>query len=397
MNMRCWALGVLGLVGPALAAADSRLEHTLSFEGTLFTKSPAYPGQQDNDLSIALESEYLTNFGSKEEYELILTPFLRYDRADSKRTHADLREAVIYRESGDWEWRAGISKVFWGVTESRHLVDIINQTDAVEGIDGEDKLGQPMIRATVIKDWGALDMFVLPYFRERTFAGVEGRLRAPLVVDTDHPVYESDREQRHVDTALRWSQTFGDWDVGLSYFKGTSRDPRLVQALAATGAVLVPHYDQISQVGLDVQAIFDGWIWKLEAISRRSNAEDYIAAVGGFEYTLVGVFESASDLGLLTEYHTDSRGDDADTLFQNDLFAGARWALNDAESTELLMGALVDLGDGSTSIRAEGSRRLGEGWTVNLEAQSSASVASDNLLSALSADDFIRLEFQRYF
>ena len=40
----------------------------------------------------------------------------------------------------------GAAKVFWGTAESRHLVDIINQTDAVEDIDEEDKLGQPMVK-----------------------------------------------------------------------------------------------------------------------------------------------------------------------------------------------------------------------------------------------------------
>ncbi|MDD7885073.1 hypothetical protein [Flavivirga sp. 57AJ16] len=36
------------------------------------------------------------------------------------------------------------------MTESNHLVDIINQTDAVETFDGEEKLGQPMVQLS----WG---------------------------------------------------------------------------------------------------------------------------------------------------------------------------------------------------------------------------------------------------
>ncbi len=377
-------------------AYAGQLEKTLFLEATLFTESPAYPEQSRNDASIAFEVEYYTELGDS-GYELTVTPFARYDEADSERTHADLREAVVYREVGDWEWRVGISKVFWGVNESRHLVDIVNQTDAVEGVDGEDKLGQPMIRATVVKDWGELDLFVLPYFRERTYPGAGGRPRLPLVVDTDRAVYESSREQRHVDAALRWGQTFGDWDVGVSYFTGTSRDPRLVAEQTQEGPVLVPHYDLIRQVGLDVQAIVEGWIWKLEAISRRGGIKDYEALSAGFEYTLVGLFDSASDLGLLMEYDYDSRGDEADTIFQDDLFLGARWALNDEASSELLMGALVDLGDGSQSWRAEGSRRLSDGWTIGLEAQLLTHVDQNNLVYAFNADDFIRLELKRYF
>ena len=53
----------------------------------------------------------------------------------------------------------GIDKVFWGVIESRHLVDYINQTDGVEDVDGEDKLGQPMINLGLQRDWGDLIFF----------------------------------------------------------------------------------------------------------------------------------------------------------------------------------------------------------------------------------------------
>ena len=75
--------------------------------------------------------------------------------------------------------------------ESRHRVDYINQTDGVEDVDGEDKLGQPMLNLGLQRDWGDLNFFYLPYFRERTFPGTKGRLRAPLVVDTDRARYEA--------------------------------------------------------------------------------------------------------------------------------------------------------------------------------------------------------------
>ena len=89
------------------------------------------------------------------------------------------------------ESRIGIRKEFWGVTETFHRVDIINQTDSVESFDGEDKLGQPMINISLETLSGSIDFFALLGSRERTFAGRFGRLRTPIVVDTDHPIYES--------------------------------------------------------------------------------------------------------------------------------------------------------------------------------------------------------------
>ena len=80
--------------------------------------------------------------------------FARADSQDDERSHADLREAYWGYESDDWDVIIGVNKVFWGVTESRHLVDVINQTDLVEDIDQEDKLGQPMINIATQRNWG---------------------------------------------------------------------------------------------------------------------------------------------------------------------------------------------------------------------------------------------------
>ncbi|MFA0280087.1 hypothetical protein AB4489_26825, partial [Vibrio sp. 10N.222.55.F8] len=110
-------------------------------------------------------------------------------------------EALYLTYWDDYELRAGVGKVFWGVTESAHLVDVVNQTDAIESVDGESKLGQSMVHFTSIKDWGTIDAMLLPYFRERTFAGEDGRLRTPVPV-SDDALYESSREEKHVDVAL---------------------------------------------------------------------------------------------------------------------------------------------------------------------------------------------------
>jgi hypothetical protein len=158
---------------------------------------------------MAVQPEYYT-FWSDGRQSLTIEPFYRRDQHDGKRTHADLRELVWQRAGDTWELRVGVSKVFWGVAESQHLVDIINQTDLVEDIDQEDKVGQPMVDLTLVRDWGNLDLFVLPWFRERTFPGRNGRLRSIPRVDSGNASYESGSRQKHVDYAIRWSDAIGD-------------------------------------------------------------------------------------------------------------------------------------------------------------------------------------------
>ncbi len=370
----------------------------LGAEARIFLDDPTDPRQQGNTLSFVAQPEYYTEWDDGNQ-SLLFIPFARIDQHDTERSHADIRELVWLKAADTWEVHIGIGKVYWGVTESQHLVDIINQTDLVESPDGEEKLGQPMINLSLIRDLGIFDLFVLPGFRERTFPGIKGRLRSVPRIDADDALYESSRKNRHVDWALRWSHTLGDWDIGLSWFDGTSREPRFIPTIKPDGeSVLVPFYDQIQQAGLDIQATKEGWLWKLEAINRRGMGETYNALTGGFEYTVVGIASTQADLGLISEYLYDDRDEQALSLFQNDLMLGTRLTLNDEQSTEFLLGLITDLDDSSErSWFIEASRRLGDRWKLNIEARVLSLQDPLNPFHALAKDDFIQLELLRYF
>lgn len=396
------ALATLGLAGAA-AAQDFDVSGSVSGEVRAFPKAPQFADQDDRHIepSFALEPEFRVEWDSGTRVTVI--PFLRYDPADLKgRTHADLREANVYVEGEDWDVTAGLGKVFWGVAESRHLVDVINQTDLVEDIDGEDKLGQPMVNLTLLRDWGTVGLFVLPGFRERTFPDTESRLRGSTPIDEAQTQYESSAKDRHVDFAARYSHYFGDWDVGVSHFHGTSRDPRFVAVTRSDGsAAFAPVYDVIDQTGLDVQYTTDAWLWKLEAIRHggyRSGGGSFLAAVGGFEYTLFGVADSDADLGLLTEYLWDDRKAGAPTtLFDRDVFTGGRLALNDAQSTEALIGLVTDTGSREMLLLAEAERRIGDTMKAELEVRYFFDVDSTSPAVGLRDDGQATLRLNWYF
>lgn len=369
----------------------------LSAELRGFNQSGLDPRQDDLGLSLAAQPEYYHRWDDDRQ-SFTFVPFLRWDQDNTRRTHLDIRELTWQRTAEHWELRVGIRKLFWGVTESVHLVDIVNQTDLVENLDGEDKFGQPMLNLALVRDWGTVDLFLLPGFRPRSFPGPDGRLRTQPVVDVHHPLYESDRGVRHIDWALRWGHSTGEWDIGLSHFSGTSREPRLVPTLrAGTLPILQPYYGQIDQTGLDLQATLDAWLWKLECISRGTDQGRYTALAGGFEYTLYGIGDGDTDLGLLAEYLFDDRGNRATTPFQNDLFIGARLTLNDAQSSELLAGLIFDL-DGDTRFYSlEASRRIGQDWKLALEARGVAGTSPNDPLAFLRRDAYVQAELAWYF
>lgn len=322
--------------------------------------------------------------------------FARYDDLDDERTHMDIREALWIHVGSDWEFRAGLGKVFWGVTESNHLVDVINQTDLVESPDGEQKLGQPLLQYTAIKDWGVIDAFILPGFRERTFAGEDGRLRGDWVVDSSDPMYESEQEEKHIDVALRYFHSISIFDLGLSMFNGTNRDPKFRLIGEGDDARLVPYYDQMQQFGLDVQATVGDWLLKLEAIQREDSIDNYLASVAGFEYTFVNMFQSGLDFGALMEYNYDAR-DASPSPLDNDVFVGGRLTFNDQQSTDLLIGFSHDLDTNGQLVFAEGSRRLGENWKLTLDARGFSSNNETDPLYQLRNEDYASMSLEFYY
>lgn len=385
--------------GPALGG-EWDLSGSVQLETRIFPTAPAYPEQSDALVSpsVAAEPEVIYDWNDGVD-RFTLTPFLRVDADDENRSHADLREANWLHQGDGYDLVVGVDKVFWGVAESRHLVDIINQSDAVEDIDLEDKLGQPMVQLQADTEWGVVRGFLMPLFRERTFPADDGRFRGGLPV-ADDAVYQAGAGEYHPDLAVRWSDTIGDIDIGISHFHGTGREPRLVPEQRDGRTELVPHYDQIDQTGIDVQYTTGAWLWKFEGIGRAGQGKYFAATVAGFEYTLYQIAESDSDLGLLFEYLYDGREENGDapaTIYQNDVFFGARLTLNDEPDTTLLAGAVVDVEDQTTLLSLEASRRVGGDMKVELEARFFPSVDPGNGVYGIRRDNMILLRLSRYF
>ena len=398
MGLRWLGAAWLVLVLAAVAAAQPSVSGFVALDVQGFADPPAFPQQESRQVlpSLLLQPEFTYDWPND---RLTVVPMARLDSSDERRQHVDLREFNWLHVAPTWDLLVGVGKVFWGVTEARHLVDVINQTDRVEGLDGEDKLGQPMVRLSLARDWGILTFFALPYFREQTFPGEKGRLRAGLVVDTDNPQFESSLAEWHPDVATRWTHALGDWDVAVGYFRGTSRAPRFTLDIGADGQPrLIPVYDQIDQASLELQWTVEAWLWKLEAISRWGHGEHFGAAVAGFEYSFFSLFGTALDLGIVAEYLYDDRSAAAPgTPFENDVFVGGRLAFNDVGDTSILAGAIVDDQTGATLVTIEASRRLGDRWTIDLEAAAFFDVPPTALFYSVSRDDSVQLRLSRFF
>ncbi len=358
---------------------------------------------------------------------LTIRPFARVDSKNEDRTHADMREFILttdgQTESGSaWEFSGGLGQVFWGVTESRNPVDVINQIDTLESADGSDKLGQLMLTFKWFNDYGDFEFYALPHFRERSFIGAEGRPSTGFAVNRAATSFESSEATRQVDAAVRWSRSFDSWDVGLHYFTGTSRDPAFVPI---SPAEVAPRYQQMQQTGIDALGIYGDLNVKAEIIYRTGDEFDnHAQTVSGIEYTLVGALSPLQDkellpqdwcaettlnplvsllcndrldIGLVFEYLWDERNELSTQPFQNDLLAGLRFAFNDERSSDALFGIIRDLDHSSTTLSLEASTRLFESFRLSTELRAFSNTSEDPFLRTLADEDFLRVELSYFF
>lgn len=410
------------------------------FEGRWFP----HVASPQTDLSGAATATLTQDFDDGAQ-SLRVEAFGRVDEQDGRRTHADLREAY-------WQWlgdslvlTAGVRRVFWGYTESRHLVDVVNQTDFVEDIEAEQKLGQPMLSASWIGDSQSLELMGLPLFRERRFPGVDGQPRIPVSVAEREAEFSRHRDLAY---ALRYRIGFEGLDIGLSWFEGSAREPGLSlclergsqfsatpdqldcsrsQALLAGSSpdrgalgnllrdlglapsdaalrrqviedlVLAPRYDRLRQLSVDALQVIGPWALKLEALARERSGQRTYASVAGVEYTIGNVLGSGAALGLVAEWLDDERSDVLSARFDHEWFGGLRLALLDRRNTQALLGLLGDRRGGDRLLQLEFSFKPAKRWRVLGKFRSFDKVPGDELTGFLRDEDLLSLTLERYF
>lgn len=370
----------------------------VSFDTRYFTSAPEFTQQKEARVSpsVAFESQLVYE---SNKHRLTITPFLRFDSNDKNRNHFDFREFNWLYLGSDWDISFGIDKVFWGVTESVHLVDIVNQIDGVEDVNGEDKLGQLMLSFNVEQAWGALNILMLPMFKKRLFNSEKYRLQGPIIVDSEHATYESEQKDYHTDWAARWAKSVGDMDMAVSYFQGTNREPHLLLQTVNKEPFFIPYYNQIKQIGLESLWFHGDTLWKAEGIIRKSKNQKFIALVAGFESTIYRIAETSTDLGVIFEYTYDGRDPlvSQQVVGNNDIFLGARVSVNDAQDTSALFGIMYDYHSYVSVMSLQAETRLNGDIKIKFNSRFLINVSANDPLAVVRKDDFFEVKIISYF
>ena len=302
--------------------------------GTLSSRLDFYPENADGTASEGRSVEVkIDAFHDFDESRIVGEFIVRKDEKDSGRRITEARQAYFRTPFAGFDVFLGNRQEFWGKTESKNVVDLINQSDAAANEGKSGKLGALSISAERYVDIGDLQLWYISGFREKTFNDSDAHPSSGLTVNSAQYARKDGKDAD--DFAVRLSSFAGDWDLAGSVFYGTARDPILTVAVG--GKALNPYYALQKSIGLEAQYTGDATLLKWESLhgtqSSLIGTHNFSAAVVGIEYTYYRSFETKLDIGLIGEVQHDDRPQAAANQFG---VAGVRLVFNDIADSNIL-------------------------------------------------------------
>ena len=189
------------------------------------------------------------------------------------------------------------------------------------------------------------------------------------------------------------------FDVALSYFQGTDRDPLLRPDTSGSGGItLVPYYQELRQIGLEVVRASGDTQLTFEGAFREASDERYFSGAAGIQHTFHDIGSDGGSLVAVGEYLYDNRSSDQPlTLFEDDLHLGFRYDASDIAGTSLTGGVYYDFESQSQIYTLSYSRRLSD--TVRFDVSGFLMEADDpaDPLSFVEQDSYIEMGLQYFF
>ncbi len=367
------------------AHADGNVKAKLTVESRFYPNSNI--GTLEDGQSLELNIEAYQDFGRARG---VLEFIARLDDQDSGRRILDARQAYISSEIAGFEIYVGNRQVFWGKAESANVVDVINQRDSAADQGNVGKLGAPSLSIESYGDYGDVQIWYLPNFREVTFNDATAHPSVGLPIKAAR--YQRPEGKYADDFALRFATVIDDLDLAGSFFHGTARTPIL--SLEDMGTALEPYYPEQRSFGLEVQYTGDATLLKWESLHGKQDGRKFSASVGGLEYTHYSVFDKVWDLGLIAEAQYDDRPQAAADQFY---VAGLRLTFNDTQDTNLLLLISQDEAREQSLISFEASRRLNSWSSLDLGAKFFESKSSSSMFDSFDDDDVISIKLNMFF
>ena len=322
-----------------------------------------------------------------------------FSDAHNDRSYLRLDELYAKYDFDDDQILAGKNVRFWGALEVRNITDVFNSDELRDDPFESDKLGSWNASYSHFTDSGEISAIVKFYEQEREMSAFPYvyyffPAKVPILdPNTGTPItppvpyiydakLESESGQMRPSVYLKYSDST-DTEYPLDFaviFENGYDSQRYYTATPASDFSSISTNENAYLVNklLTYNTLVVGTtLVKLEAtyadVIDNEKIADYYHIGLGVEHTLTQVYKEA-DLGLLAEYYNygtlenGKRGDlELFELFQNDLFLGLRYTLNEGNDASVIGGVILDTEYDEQVYYVKYESRVAQTFKLNLD------------------------------
>jgi hypothetical protein len=293
-----------------------------------------------------------------------------YDDSDENRRFAILNELYYTTIFDISELSLGIKVLFWGNLESNNIVDIFNTKDLLaEPFEKEEKLGSYAMQYRYFLDNGTIDFIYKVKEEKRELFGSDSPYNT-----FGNMEFNEDLKDNGGSAFLNYSSSYEIDEFGGDYTVFFNHGFDHHRAYYYDGISLRERLDRVNRVGVFANLVIKDTILKLENLYTENENDqigDYNHLGIGAEHTFYKVLGDV-DMIFFGEYFKTSfekkiKGSDIGEIFDNDIFAGARFHFNNPNSTILQLGSVNDLKNDEIITQMEFETRVLEDFTLKLD------------------------------
>ena len=350
--------GYIGLDAQSYSSKDSKHSNTITLEQLLKVK------YAKDDFSSLIE------LYAQEDYSDIS------EQEDNKRSFIRVNEAYIEYEFEEDKILLGKNIRFWGALEAENIVDTFNIRDLRNDPLTTDKIGAYNFEYSHYFEESEFSFITKFYEQSNEMADSSYMYSALSSNTTFNDNLQSEKSKYRPTVYLTYSGSlYGEHSLDYAFVYQNGYDSQ--RYITMTGNTFNQHAYLVNKFMTYNTMVVNSTLLKLEAIYanviKDELISDYIHVALGVEHTL-DQLDNGSEIGVIAEYYyydtlEDNKLNDLDLSqsFQNDLFVGLRYSLNDESDTSAVGGVIFDTQYDEQSYYVEYESRFNDMFKVSID------------------------------
>jgi len=313
------------------------------------------------------------------------------NKNDNERSFSRVNEVYAQYEFEEDQILFGKSIRFWGALEVVNIVDGFNIQDTRNDPNRTDKIGAYNFEYSHYYEESEFSFITKFYEQSNEMADSSYMYSALTKSDSLENKLDSEESLYRPTVYLKYSGSLSD-DVTLDYAFIYQNGYDSQRYLSKSGNSFKQHAYLVNKFMTYNTMVIDSTLYKLEFlyadIIDEDKISDYIHVALGIEHTLEQL-EDGTEIGLISEYYyydtlDDDKFSDLDLaqVFQNDLFLGLRYSLNDEADTSAVGGVITDTQYNEQSYYVEYQTRIFDTFKLKLDARYIEPSTSHNTIFA---------------